>query len=276
MAMRAHAERSETACNHCWCCLFRPQHGQGINKQLNSLLYAVWRNESRYLWSLLWQLTATKKVRNNGQCLSEAEKRKTKLQTHSVINSAPCERSFHERAAAGGHIEDRLNGPVIQKSLPKCNWLWLVPKKWHILAMALLPLCRRGCWTLDCGLKQNVLLLFRGSKEEFPKQTGNSRQSMCPGTWILRRRQWSVPFCSPWSWRDGQGTSQQWSQPWIQPKEHDESVHREGATSCKNNVAFCRMGLTQNSFVLQDSSSSASIGTVCLLSYWTSTMSHEI
>ena len=60
MAMRAHAERSETACNHCWCCLFRPQHGQGINKQLNSLLYAVWRNESRYLWSLLWQLTATK------------------------------------------------------------------------------------------------------------------------------------------------------------------------------------------------------------------------
>lgn len=53
MAMRAHAERSETACNHCWCCLFRPQHGQGINKQLNSLLYAVWRNESRYLWSLL-------------------------------------------------------------------------------------------------------------------------------------------------------------------------------------------------------------------------------
>ena len=69
-----------------------------------------------------------KKARNNGQCLSEAEKRKTKLQTHSVINSAPCERSFHERAAAGGHIEDRLNGPVIQKSLPKCNWLWLVPK----------------------------------------------------------------------------------------------------------------------------------------------------
>ena len=31
-----------------------------------------------------------------------------------------------------------------------------------------------------------------------------------------------------------------------------------GATSCKNHVALCRMGLTQNSFVLQDSSSSAS------------------
>ena len=105
-----------------------------------------------------------KKVRNNGQCLSEAEKRKTKLQTHSVINSAPCERSFHERAAAGGHIEDRLNGPVIQKSLDECNWLWLVPKKWHILAMALLPLCRRGRWTLDCWLKQNVLLPFEAQK----------------------------------------------------------------------------------------------------------------
>ena len=36
------------------------------------------------------------------------------------------------------------------------------------------------------------------------------------------------------------------------------------ATSCKNNVTFCSVGLTQNSFFLQDDSSNASINTVHL------------
>ena len=198
-----------------------------------------------------------KKVRNNGQCLSEAEKRKTKLQTHSVINSAPCERSFHERAAGGGHIEDRLNGPVIQKSLPKCNWLWLVPKKWHILAMALLPLCRRGRWTLDCWLKQNVLLPFEAQKN-FRNRPGTharvcalERGFFAAGSevFLFARLDLGAMDRVPHS----NGLNLEYSQ-----RNTTRASTARGATSCKNNVAFCRMGLTQNSFVLQDSSSSAS------------------
>lgn len=128
-------------------------------------------------------------------------------------------------------------------------------------------LCRRGRWTLDCGLKQNVLLLFEAQKRNF-RNRPETHARVCAlvrgffaassEVFLFARLDLGAMDRAPHS----NGLNLESSQ-----RNTTRASTARGATSCKNNMAFCRMGLTQNSFVLQDSRSSASIGTVCLLIY---------
>ena len=192
-----------------------------------------------------------------------------------MINSAPCERRFHESAAARGNIEDRLNGPVIQQSLPKCNWLWLVPKKWQILAMAVLPLCRRGRRTVDCRLAQNVLLLFDAQKRNF-RDGPESHARVCA---LVRGFLAAGSEVFLFARLDLRAIDRAPHSNGLNLKSSQRNATRAStarrATSFKNNVTFCSVGLSQKSFFLQDDSSNASINTVYLIN-WTSTMSWKI
>ena len=144
-----------------------------------------------------------------------------------------------------------------------------------ILAMALLPLCRRGRRTVDCRLAQNVLLLFDAQKRNF-RDGPESHARVCAlvrgflaagsEVFLFARLDLRAIDRAPHS----NGLNLISSQ-----RNATRASTARRATSFKNNVTFCSVGLIQKSFFLQDDSSNASINTVYLIN-WTSPMSWKI